>query len=159
MLLDGLWFRVLFSLYNVGVAWVKRLLVQVMKSIVTLWVKWEMGRGLSSLSIPSHGADWLCAPTVRPVPVGKVCVRASVMYGTILIFMHQGKRLVGGCRHRWQDSNRLELYELRCEGISRIHCFGIGTNGSILQSQELTSVHQKPLTPLPCFSAISNMQI
>jgi hypothetical protein len=53
----------------------------------------------------------------------------------------------------------MELCELRCEGVSRFHCFGIGTSGSIFQSQELASVHQKPLTPAPYFSANCNMQI
>lgn len=36
-----------------------------------------MGRGPLSLSISSQGSDLLCTPTVRPVPVGKVCVMSS----------------------------------------------------------------------------------
>jgi hypothetical protein len=68
MLLDGLWFSILFSVCNVQVVWVKR----------------EMGCGPSSLSISSQGADWLCTEigTSRKLyPIAPATVTSSCRKG------------------------------------------------------------------------------
>ena len=35
----------------------------------------------------------------------------------ILVGKHEGKRLLGRPRHRWKDNIKIDLQEVRCEGI------------------------------------------
>lgn len=39
----------------------------------------------------------------------------------ILAGKPEGKRLVGKHRHRWEDSSKMDLKQVRCEGVGWLH--------------------------------------
>jgi hypothetical protein len=50
----------------------------------------------------------------------------------VLVGTHEGKRLIGRPRHRWEGNNKLNLQEVGCTGMGWIDLAGVRTDGGRL---------------------------
>jgi hypothetical protein len=74
-----------------------------------------------------YSAILLCSPFEIHSTSNEVCILTIILVGK-----PEGKRPLGRNRRRWEDNIRMDLREIRWEGVDWMHLSHIGASGGLL---------------------------